>query len=917
MDSSSEIEETPVGSFLHDDDDDEDAVVLSERLDVDVDPDVANDDNDDRESLLPRNHLSSRSPSQSPFQPMPSLVGFEQNTAPMMDGTAEAIVAAAAAVAGLSRSPVSEPDSEANSRTRKRSSPGTTTARQKDKSKKRKDGSTTGSRITPGKRVKVRKKEFFQLCSIEAQHFIKNYNENYNFYGNVISGSGNKGWKIEFDLLPVDHKQVVVARKKIALVAVGDEEAPYDKAGDIERYLSTTSTKKKKKQQSSFQQSDGAFRALSEEDQAKATVFNMHWNKDNEDPLVWKIYKDNEYITRQEDPCSYPDGVQFKEELDFINRDLATTLFEDFFPSITGMALRMDEYYEDIRAPYYQTVVKEGIRFHRADDEDPDWVVKNCFLLLLAAAGEVKLGIDNLWKSGPCPGGRRDYADFKRYVPVHYFTAWKSAMPLMWCDRSFWYEEKRNLTWEVFKPMLKGYNEKRMELLVSWMVVLDESMSGWRPKTSKLGGLPNITFEPRKPVPLGTQLRNAAECYTGILVFQDIVQAPEQQAKKDFFYDDIDNEIPRRTSLPGSPPTQAHVAEVLRQCKGANVLKGGWVGGDAWFGSIMSCVELFKEFGVYSTFILKGHTYMYPYTALHSVLVARHGDRPAGHWVTMTTTIADVKVIAIAYAWSQKGISYFVSTCGSTEPSSQKYQSKFEDEWGNTQVKMIERPAICHFLYQYLPLIDEHNKQRQSLLALEKRWHTQDVWFRLACTMLGMAVVDMHRCYRYYEIKEMGKTYEEIDSLRIIEYSDQVCSSLRLWPYKQARRVPLGDAQQQPLCRITNSDGNTHRDLTDNEARKGKTLGAPVVLTCFVCRRYVKDGRNIQQQTSFWCSKCHMPLCRQDRSDGNKRTMSCLSEHLEAEDVDLKCHGIHHRSKACPPRLYISLDNRKSKRKIA
>ena len=41
---------------------------------------------------------------------------------------------------------------------------------------------------------------------------------------------------------------------------------------------------------------------------------------------------------------------------------------------------------------------------------------------------------------------------------------------------------------------------------------LDESMSGWRPKTSKCGGLPNITHEPRMPVPLGTMLRNAVEC---------------------------------------------------------------------------------------------------------------------------------------------------------------------------------------------------------------------------------------------------------------------------------------------------------------------------------------------------------------------------------------------------------------------
>ena len=36
------------------------------------------------------------------------------------------------------------------------------------------------------------------------------------------------------------------------------------------------------------------------------------------------------------------------------------------------------------------------------------------------------------------------------------------------------------------------------------VVILDKSMRGWRPKTSKTGGLPNIFCEPRKPVGFGT-----------------------------------------------------------------------------------------------------------------------------------------------------------------------------------------------------------------------------------------------------------------------------------------------------------------------------------------------------------------------------------------------------------------------------
>ena len=83
----------------------------------------------------------------------------------------------------------------------------------------------------------------------------------------------------------------------------------------------------------------------------------------------------------------------------------------------------------------------------------------------------------------------------------------------------------------------------------------------------------------------------------------------------------------------------------------------------------------------------------------------------------------------MAYAWSKKAVSYFVSTCGSTEPHEKMYERKFEDEWGMPASRFIPRPKLANFLYVYLPLIDEHNKQRQSLLGLEKHWLTKNCWF--------------------------------------------------------------------------------------------------------------------------------------------------------------------------------------------
>ena len=145
-------------------------------------------------------------------------------------------------------------------------------------------------------------------------------------------------------------------------------------------------------------------------------------------------------------------------------------------------------------------------------------------------------------------------------------------------------KESGDVPWDVFLPCLKGYNEKRRRLITTFLMLVDESMSGWRPKTTKLGGLPNYTFELQKPVPLGTIFHNGVECITGVLVVQDVVQNPEQQSLKTY-YGDV-SALPHNSTIP------AHTAEVLCLVGGANIPEGGWVGGDSWFGSVTTAIEV-------------------------------------------------------------------------------------------------------------------------------------------------------------------------------------------------------------------------------------------------------------------------------------------------------------------------------------
>jgi hypothetical protein len=47
-----------------------------------------------------------------------------------------------------------------------------------------------------------------------------------------------------------------------------------------------------------------------------------------------------------------------------------------------------------------------------------------------------------------------------------------------------------------------------------------------------------------------------------------------------------------RARFPNCALILAHTAEVLRQVEGTNVVSSGWVGGDAWFGSVTMAVEV-------------------------------------------------------------------------------------------------------------------------------------------------------------------------------------------------------------------------------------------------------------------------------------------------------------------------------------
>jgi hypothetical protein len=117
--------------------------------------------------------------------------------------------------------------------------------------------------------------------------------------------------------------------------------------------------------------------------------------------------------------------------------------------------------------------------------------MNQCYLLIIAASTELKNGIENLWKSG-MKQMRCSYPDSGHFMGINKMQAFCSAAPYAWADENYWYLPDCNTPWDMFLPCICGFCERCQCLIKTIMVILDESMSGWRPKTSILGGLPNI-----------------------------------------------------------------------------------------------------------------------------------------------------------------------------------------------------------------------------------------------------------------------------------------------------------------------------------------------------------------------------------------------------------------------------------------
>ena len=243
----------------------------------------------------------------------------------------------------------------------------------------------------------------------------------------------------------------------------------------------------------------------------------------------------------------------------------------------------------------------------------------------------------------------------------------------------------------------------------------------------------------------------------------------------------------------------------------------------------------------------------------------------------MKTNLAGVDLFVMIYAWSHKRTTMIVSTSGKTIRHKIDYHSKFVDAFDNTTYKELPRPAVLHQAFHFLPLIDEANKERQSTLALEKKWLTKNCWTRVITSLVGECVVDMMRWDRHKRAGLPIIFRSDMQDFDISEMADMVAKpvvtgGLGAVDQRTQRRSEAEKRHELgPLVRIRGSDNS----IVHPERRGARQM------RCFMCRRYKKVAPN----TVWCCGRCQMPLCSVDR----RRSTTCLEEHQCSTDIYLGC----------------------------
>jgi hypothetical protein len=150
--------------------------------------------------------------------------------------------------------------------------------------------------------------------------------------------------------------------------------------------------------------------------------------------------------------------------------------------------------------------------------------------LFIAASLQVLKGHD-CWDPPLEERRFRTHPNFNQYMSRKRFDLIKSSCLSPWTDHTLAGEDP----WYEIRPLVTALNENRKrEVISSELLVADEVMSAYKPRTSPTGDLAHVSFVERKPKNLGTEFKSIHDGRHGLTLFLEIQEGKDSMARKRF-----------------------------------------------------------------------------------------------------------------------------------------------------------------------------------------------------------------------------------------------------------------------------------------------------------------------------------------------------------------------------------------------
>jgi hypothetical protein len=220
------------------------------------------------------------------------------------------------------------------------------------------------------------------------------------------------------------------------------------------------------------------------------------------------------------------------------------------------------------------------------------------------------------------------------------------------------------------------------------------------------------------------------------------------------------------------------------------------------------------------------------------------------------------------------------------------YEMKWTDSHKNVHIRHVDRPDAISKFFEQSNTIDSHNQLRQGQLALEKCWVTQDCWFRLHTTIVGINATDTFRMAAHHKLIPKGNypitEFAGVLSQQLINHAKAIDSpmvprnlhSSLLFkspaedtpPRAFSMPTPSPIEHPEALYSLIDQNGKEHHCVPFKKERDKNGKNQTKRRTCFAC----KENSNTTLCGQY-CYTCNKSFC----TASHKQTRDCFKQHVE------------------------------------